>query len=287
MESKEKTLLKNRQRSEVASLSVDKEELRKLCSILEERSAAAAEIEINGLNREELGLDKFDEVASTLRKSFKLQITVSGSDGEELYGTVEEVFNSPNFPDSIRSLYVDNEHVLKAIHNYTPANTFDLLLDFSKPAIYDASLLPQQGTPNRSNYTVQGFDATWVNGLFGEIRKFVEKRSSKWSLVHSHSVYDFLIWILGLPFAFWLCFKFSDYIDQSNLSTFVKNAIYVYVFLAALFLFRVLFHYLRWVCPLVEYRASGSRIASHRAFLGAILVAIVGTIITDVFKALF
>jgi hypothetical protein len=289
MDQNQRLNIKNRLRSKIVSFSLDKEDMHKLCDLLQERSTSACEIEIQKFIRGSLTDAQYQEALKTLRDSFELQITVTGVNGEELYGPIQEVFDSVNFPNNVKSLYVNSEHVLRAVHNYYPRNSFEVFLDFSKPAIFDFSLMPSQKTPNEANYHVHGYDATWVNGVFSEITNFIKQRSSTLSIVHNHSVYDVLLWILGFPLAFWVCFKLSPTIENIGVNTnaFFKSAIYVYCFIAALFVFRILFHYLRWVCPLVEYRAKGSNIIAHRTVLGALLIAIVGTFLSDMIKAIW
>jgi hypothetical protein len=289
MEQNQRVNIKNRLKSKITSFSLDKDNMRKFCNILQERSTAAGEIEVQKFDRGNKTEEQYQENLKTLRESFELRITVNGINGEELYGPIDEVFNSANFPDNVKSLYVNSDHVLRVVHNYYPLNSFEVFLDFSKPAIFDFSLMPNQGTPNEANYQVQGYDATWVNGVFNEITSFIKQRSSTLSIVHNHSVYDVLLWVLGFPLAFWICFKLSSNIERIGVGTnaFFKNAIYLYCFIAALFAFRILFHYLRWVCPLVEYRSKENKILAHRIVLGALLIGIVSTFVTDMIKALW
>ncbi len=289
METNKRAVINNRQTMKVSSLSLDKENLKQLCDILQERANTAAKIEVALYPKGDLSDEQYATNIKTLEESFELKITIAGTSGEELWGPIGEVFNSVNFPNNVKSLFVDSESTLRYVHNYYPANSFKIFFDFTKPKVFDFSLLPSQGTPNESNVEVKGHDATWVNGVFSEIKKIIEKRSSSLSIVHSHSIYDILLWILGFPFAFWICNKFSGSIESvfGNVSSFATNALYLYVFIATLFLFRVLFHYLRWVCPLVEYRSKDNKTLMHRAILGAISIGLFGSFLYDVIKWLF
>ena len=230
--------------------------------------------------------EQFKANKETLKNSFELKITISGKNGEELWGTIEEVFSSVNFPDEVKSLYVDSESTLRHVHNYYPNNSFKIFIDFNKPKIFDLSLLPSRSTPNESNVEVKGYDATWVNGVFSEIKKFINERSSTLSIVHAHSIYDILLWVLGLPASFWVCSKLSSQIESAFApdNTFATSALYVYAFIATLFVFRVLFHYLRWVCPLVEYRSKGNKMLAHRAILAILCIGWFGQFIYDMAK---
>lgn len=279
-------IIRNEQSMKVSSLTLDKDELLNFCRLLQERASAAGGIELANYQKGELTEDQYQLNIQTLREGFELRISIAGANGENLWGTVNEVFSSPNFPDEVKSLFVDSGSPLKASHNYYVRNGFIIFLDFGKPKILDFTFLPSQATPNESNIKVQGFDATWVNGVFAEIKKFIDARSSSLSVVHSHSVYDVLLWFFGFPIGFWACYRLSPLIESAiaSYSAFVVNAIYLYVFVATLFLFRFLFHYLRWVCPLVEYRAKNSKVVAHRLLLSTIAISVIGTFVSDVIK---
>ena len=286
MELSKQPQINNRQKIKVSSLSLDKDDLRKFCDILQERANSAAEIEVGLFKKNDQTDEQFEENKKTLRDSFKLKITVAGKDGEELWGTIEEVFGSVNFPEDVKSLYVDSELTLKVVHNYYPHNSFVIFLDFTKPNIFDFSLLPSHGTPNESNIEVKGYDATWVNGVFSELKKFINKRSSTLSIVHNHSVYDVLLWVLGFPISFWVCYKLSNPIENvfGPNNSFATSALYLYAYVASLFVFRVLFHYLRWVCPLVEYRCKGNKMLAHRAVFVVLSISWLGQFLYDIAK---
>ncbi len=81
---------------------------------------------------------------------------------------------------------------------------------------------------------VNGYDATWVNGVFSELKSYVDARGSTISKVHNHSVYDILLWVLGFPISFWVCSKFSASIENSfgNENTFVVSALYTFTHLS-------------------------------------------------------
>lgn len=279
-------VIRNEQSMKVSSLTLDKDELHSFCRLLQERASAAGEIEIANYQKGDLTDDQYKLNVETLKEGFKIRVTIAGKNGENLWGAMEEVFSSPNFPEEVKSLYVDSESPLKASHNYYVRNGLIVFLDFSKPRILDFTFLPSQETPNESSLKVSGYNATWVNGVFAELKKFIDARSSSLSVVHVHSIYDVLLWFLGFPIGFWACYRFSPLIASSfaSYSAFVINALYVYIFVASLFLFRFLFHYLRWVCPLVEYRGKHSKVVAHRLALSAIAVSVIGSFVYDLFK---
>lgn len=188
----------------------------------------------------------------------------------------------------MKALYVASDNTLRAVHNYYPRNSFRLFLNFERPSVLDFRLLPSLDTPNGSNFEIEGYDATWVNGVFSEITKFFKEKPAKLPIIHRHSIYDVLLYPLGMPFAFWVCQKANPAVEAiSPGSSFFQNALFVYLFAASLILFRVLFHYLRWVAPIAEYRSASSKVGAHRALLAALSFGIFGSFLYDVLKFVF
>jgi len=50
---------------------------------------------------------------------------------------------------------------------------------------------------------------------------------------------------------------------------------------------RILFHYFRWVYPMIEYKSKKDRSIGHQAALLSITLGIIGKILYDVIKLLF
>ncbi len=285
----QKPTIRNRLTNKIPSLSVTKEEIYKLFLLLQERSQAAGDLEVYNFNRGDQSDDEYNKSVETLKEGFKLKPTVVSSGGKELFGDFKDIFKSPNFPDDLISIYVNSEIPLTAGYNYVPANSFVLFLDFSKPDLFNLSFLPSQATPNGSNISVQGYDATWTHGVFSEFNNFIKNHPSKMTWLHQHSIYDLLVWGLGLPFGFWMAYRSSSILDKifSGVSTFILNGAYVYIFLASLMIFRLLFHYSRWVWPLVEYKSARNKSVKHQVILGAITLGLLTTLIVDLIKLIF
>ncbi len=289
MESTSQPIVNNRMKMDIKSLAIDRDDLKKLCKILQERNNAAADIEESLFQQKDQTDEQYEENKKTLKDSFELKITITGKDGEELWGTIDDVFGSANFPEQVTSLYIDSESFLRNVHNYYPHNSFKIFLDFSKSKIFDLSLMPSHSTPNGSNIEVKGYNATWVNGLFSELKKFFDSRSSTFSIVHGHSIYDVLLWLLGFPLSFWIVSNLSTQIESvfMDISIFATNALYLYIFIGTLLIFRFLFHYLRWVCPLVEFRSKENKMLAHRTILAVLSIGWFGQFIYDILKWLF
>lgn len=286
MEQKKEPLISNKLTRQIRSFSASKEKLQKLLQILQERCSTAADIELEHFEQMDQTDEAYKEDKKLLKESFQLKVLVAGTDGQQLYGSIPEIFDSPNFPDELQSILVNSDSTLRLSYNYYPRNSFKLFLDFSKPPVLNFSFLPSQATPNESNVSVAGYDSTWVHGVFNEFNTFINKYPSQFTWIHKHSVYDLLVWIIGLPLGFWIAYRLSDILNKlfSNFSVFVQSASYVYVFFATLIGFRLLFHYARWVWPLVEYCSIENKALKHRIAFGVISFTIVGSFIYDLFK---
>lgn len=277
----------NRLTRERVSCSFDKADLKRFLEVLQERLDAAADLEEANFQQHNQTADEFENNKQLLRSGFKVRPTVTGKNGQELFGTVEDVFDSPNFPEVVKSVFIGSEIFLKASYNYTVRNSFEIFLDFSRPEILDFTLLPSQRTPNETNFKVQGIDATWVNGVFHEIQSFVDEHKAPAPWLHGHSIYEKFLFLGGYPIGFWLCFKTSPFLpDGGNTFLFIRAAIYVYIFFLTMVGLRALFHYARWVFPIAEYKHTRSKSLKHRAILGTLVLSLVGAVLYDLLKTI-
>jgi Zn-finger nucleic acid-binding protein len=274
------------QSKKIRSLSLDRTELRRLLELLQERSLAAGEIEVSHYQKRDQTDDAFDANKKTIKDGFFLLLTVKGSDGVNLTGSIETVFNSPDFPDAVASVYFDTSNPLRNQHNYTPRNKCVLFLDFTRPEVFNFSLMPSQETPNNSNFGVQGHDATWVHGVYHELESYITDHPSTSWILHRHTTYDLLVWTLGFPLGFWGCFRLSPLVSKATDSSFLGAALYVYIFLACLLVLRILFHYARWIWPLVEFRGPRNKSIKHKVIWSALALSLIGSAVYDLIKAI-
>lgn len=285
----QKPQVRNKLKSKISSFSISKNDLYKLFLILQERSYASAALEIARIKKDDISSEDISQLEIIVKDGLVLMPTVTSIQGKEVWGNFKDIFNSPNFPDQIKSIYVNNEIPLKVTHNHEIGNSFEMFIDFSKPDLFNLSLLPSQETPNESNISIKGLDATWTHGVFSEINDFIKDHPSRYTFFHKHSIYDILLFIIGLPFGFWVSYKMSGLLNNifTNASAFLLDGSYVYVFLMSLFVFRLLFHYARWVWPLVEFQSSSSKSIKHRLFIGTIFTSIISAVIYDLIKHVF
>jgi len=276
----------------IRSCSLSRDDLRKLIDKLQEYSKSASEIELSHFKDNidnQNPPDNFDTMLKNLKEAFDLRLTVTGTEGQELFGTIPEVFENNNFPDQVLGVFIDSTLAHKANYNYFPRNHFQLFLDFSKSRLIDFSITPSQPTPNNSNFKASGLDSTWTNGIFNEVRNLLIKRSSSFFWIHKQYIYDIILWLVGYPMGFWACYKLSRYIKSvfGEISIFLQSAAYVYIFLLALSLVHFLFRYSRWIWPVVEYKTQYDKASKHRKTLGVVVLGLVGAMTWDLIKLLF
>lgn len=279
-------IVKNKLFKPIDSLAINREDILRFLQLLQERANSACDMECNHIESL-VPVENLEKTKENLKVCSTLKLTVVGSNGEELFGTIEDVFDSVSFPEQVESLYVESDLLYKAQLNHHPRNRFYVFLDFSKPKVFDFSFLPSEKTPNNSNFCVEGYDNTWVNGVFNEMDKFFDKRSSKFSGIHKNSIYDVIVWFLGIPIGFWSCFKLGSLISGVFSSGFMENALYVYVFFLSLFILRILFHYFRWLYPKIQYKSKTDISTIHRGFFYIITTGIVSTFLYDILCLLF
>lgn len=262
------------------SLSLDKEDLKKMLDILQLRATNASDIELK--KSDYLEITEPNNLRANLNTCAELKITIKGSQNEELFGTIEEVFNFPSFPEKIDSVYVNSELIYRANFSHSPSNSFNLFIDFRKHKILDFSFHPSERTPNESEFNVEGSDNMWVNGVYFEIDSFIKTKASKFPNIHKGGIYDILVWLFGIPFGFWLCYRVSLLKIQFLIThTFIENLFLTYCFFIGLFFLRILFHYFRWVYPMIEYKNKIDRSFAHQAAILSITLGLFGKVIYD------
>ncbi len=215
--------------------------------------------------------------------AFRIAVTITGKDGETLFGYGTELFDSPNIPEPIESIYISNNAAYYNVFRRNPLNSFILNLDFLKPPLIDNSNPVSAQTPNFSTLTVEGIRGSWVASIKQAVMDILEKKSNKRAFIHAASIYDIGVLILGLPVAIYLCWRFASIIENElgTLSPFLAAAAYVYIVFMILNAFKILFGYTKWAFPIVELTNNESRSEVHRKAWYGIILSIIAGILSD------
>ena len=219
------------------------------------------------------------------QQAFRISVTIEGKNGESLFGYGTEPFDSPNLPESIRSIYLTNITAYHGVTGKNPLNGFTLSLDFSTPPLLDSANPVSDPTPNFSNLAVEGDRGTWVAPLHDAVMGVLNEKFNARRMLHAAFVYDIGLFLLGLPVALHLCWRFSERIEGiSDIhSTFVSVAVYIYMVLLMLVGYRVLFGYTKWAFPAVEMEENKGRSRTHRRVWLGIVVSLIANIAYDFF----
>lgn len=286
MEQQNQAILTTELSQPITACAFSKSDLEMLCEMLQESSYKAAEEEINHCTPLDRPPEQVLADKELLRSGFELKVTVQGMDDERVYGTISDVFNSPRFPDKVKTLYINSEQDLRNLYNWFPRNRFELFLDFTKPQLFNLSRSFSISTPNASNILVSGFNSTWVKGVYRDVTDFVRKRKTLRGVFHRHSIYHLLLICGGFPFAFSIAAKLSSSINNlfDEHSGTLNTAAYVYVFYFSWLLFRTLFDYAIWIFPIVEYKGAIDTVRKHRYILGGLVIAVFGNFLYDLLK---
>lgn len=260
------------------SLSLDAKALRALLELLQQRCFEAEGYEVANFRHHE----RLEDIRRDVHTGFTFFVTVSGHNGVQLNGSVADIFDSPRCPADIATVFVDSTCQFRQF-NYTPRNSVVLFLDFRRPAVFDFNLLPSLRTENGSNIVVRGVDATWVKGVFHEVQDFASDHRATGRWVHKGSIWDALLWFLFAPVTFWWSYRLDPWISKIG-TPFLRAAIYTYVFIALIFIFRAAFHYARWSWPLVEFRHPGSSARAHRTFWALVTSSLLLSLAYDLLK---
>lgn len=201
----------------IKSISVSLDDIRRIFERLHAHVMDEGTREISALKKpEDKPQEQFDaEMADLKSRAFRITVTVGGRDGGSLFGDDGGIFSSPNLPDQIAFIFMTNVVAYEGVASQKPSNQFSLYLDFSKPPLIDVNTFVSSPTPNSSNLEIEGDNDAWVAAIFEAVDGILRNRRTRRSLVHKGFAYDVGVFILGLPFAFWLCAKLSTYVTSN------------------------------------------------------------------------
>ncbi|MDE0084835.1 MAG: hypothetical protein OXU23_03920, partial [Candidatus Poribacteria bacterium] len=174
MEQQNRAILTTELSEQITACAFTKEDLKTLCEILQESSHAAAKEEVSHYMPPDRSPEQIIEDMGSLIAGFELKVNVQGIDENVLFGTIPVVFNSPRFPEKVKSLYIDSAQDLRNLYNWVPRNRFELFLDFTKSELFNLSLSPSISTPNASNILVTGLNSDWVSGVYRKVTDFIK-----------------------------------------------------------------------------------------------------------------
>lgn len=233
--------------------------------------------------------DAFDQRRqNAIASAYRVTVTIKGTNGSELYGDSANIFSSPDLPEVVENVFMTNTVAFASFTGgRNPAETFSLFLDFSKPPLLDGSNLPSSPTPNASELDIAG-SVPWVSTIKDAVERTLAVRKNSRGRLHISMIYDLGLMVIALPLALYGCWKLSPYVSAifGSLSMFLVGAVYLYIVLSGLWIYRAMFGYLKWAFPIVEHTDTSSA-GKHRKFWLAILGVILIPIAIDLFRTRF
>ena len=229
------------------------------------------------------------EKQTLLADAFGIIVTVAGANGERLHGNVPEVFDSPNMPARIESIYLSNIVPFERRIGVQPDERFTLLFDFSKPPLLDSQNFVSSRTPNNSHIDAIGNTDTWVGSIIEAVTSVTSQRKISRLGLHKGFSYDVGLFALWLPINIYICYRMSPLLSDviGRASPLLGTISYAYAFFALAFLFRVLYGYTKWAFPTVELEENKKRTAGHRNFWYVLALGLLATAVWEVGKAFF
>lgn len=113
---KNRVILTTELSEQITACAFTKNDLKTLCEMLQESNRIAAEEEINNYTPHDRSPEQILADRELLLSGFELKVTVRGTDENLLFGSIPVVFNSPRFPERVKSLYIDSEQELKNMY---------------------------------------------------------------------------------------------------------------------------------------------------------------------------
>lgn len=221
--------------------AVSLDDLRRLCGELAEKTREALELHLGTLSQPpDMTPAQFEDLKQQARRVATLSVTINGAYGEQIVAACDDAFNA-NLPEEINWILFDSAAALRA-YNVTPLNRFTLRLDFTEPPGFDSYNPWDQPTPNNSTLEVIGSDHTWVTAVYESALAFFNRRRQRRAWLHTQTTFNILNWLVGFPAALWIIYRLDSAVHGiSRMHSVLRGALYVYVFLLALLLFRGMF----------------------------------------------
>lgn len=217
-------------------------------------------------------------------EAYRVTVSVDRFDNSSTHGRDREILEVSDLLSPISFVYMTNVTAYKAMANTDPINSFELSLDFGVPPLLDANSFVSSPTQNHSRFEIRGTREGWLAGLEKVVTKRIQRKSGLRSLLHGPFVYDYGLFFLGVPFALYLGWSASAFIQQKlgALHPVLGAAAYIYVFMLGLWLYRLLFAYTKWAFPMAELSDQKTRPRKHRKWWWGLVVAVFLKVFWDI-----
>lgn len=224
-----------------------------------------------------------------IKDAFRLTVTVKGFRDEILYGESEAIFVDPAFPKPTKSIFFTNINSFSRNSNgREPKNRVSVLLDFSKPEIFDPNPLVSSATPNDSHVVINAQDIAFFNSAQKVVEKKLISKKSWYGAIHRNFAYDIGLWLIALPASLYSSAVIMDqYLPVGGSLELFRWPFYVYLLGILLIVYRSLTAYAKWAFPVNILIENNDNALRHRLTLAAIMTWLAYQIGSTVFARFF
>lgn len=211
-----------------------------------------------------------------LDNAFRLTISVVGFSGTTAYGEDASVFDSPDLPKPIRTIFFTNENAYRRnANNQLPANRFSVSLNFDKPPLVDANSIVSAPTQNDSNISIHANDVSFHRAVRDIVNSKIFVKRKWYSFIHKQFVYDFGIWFVALPYMLIsVSVYLQKYLPPDSPYSYFRVGVFIYAVGLGLVIYRALFGYLKWAFPVNSLVENDDLALRHRFFFWGIVLAL-------------
>ena len=278
MEGTEKNLI-------IRSCSLQKDALLSLFDKIHEKAVEAAHHNVDGIEQKEVESDEVYADYKILALSLmRLSVLLKLNNGHW-----QRVFSRDDFEryidthgPAINFIEYESAFEFRNRVNKPPVNQFCIDLDLNKQNVFEILAKPAD-TTNQSIGVIAGDNSNWVNGTYKMLEEFFELYSTPYNFIHKKTSYDLVLWLLGMPLMLAWLYKISQWIGDKLDKTpeIISIAIYLYLFVLMLLVFRILFNYTRYIFLKVEGpRHPNKGPWKHRSLLAALVFTSIGGLLT-------
>ncbi len=209
-----------------------------------------------------------------VQDGFKLTVTVTGLRDQQLYGETIEVFDHPELPNPIKSIYFTNSTAFaRHASGNDPRNMVSVLLDFDKPKVFDPNPLVSAETPNTSNVYVRAEDVSFFNAVVRAVERKLTGHKTWYAPIHRNFSYDIGLWFVALPVALYFSALYMDkLIPVGSSFELFRWPLFVYFVGLCLIAYRLLVTYAKWAFPVNVLDENNDKALAHRLALGGVLI---------------
>lgn len=207
-----------------------------------------------------------------LQDAFCLTVSIRGERDQQLYGEDSTIFSNENLPNPIRTIYFTNLTAWRRhVGDSEPLNRIEVLLDFSKPGLFDPNPLVSSPTPNNSHVTVRAHDMTYFRAVQRVIDTKLVNHRTWYAAIHRSFAYDIGMWTVTLPVGLVLAtYYMQRWLPVGSDLQAYRWAFFIYAVGVVVLGYRFLTSYMKWAFPVNVLTDSKDKALKHRLALGAI-----------------